>query len=65
MEEKEPNKVQKYLVRVFKHDLPKEDFEELKTLIKNWVANKLIEGMTNDLKDKKGEKAKGDTTKKQ
>lgn len=37
MEEIEPNKVQEYFISVFPHDLPDEDFKEIKDLVIQWL----------------------------
>ncbi len=50
MKNKELNKVQEHLLRVFKNDLPDEDFKELKVILKKWLSEKLMNSMNNDLK---------------
>lgn len=40
MEGKEPNKVQDYFNKIFVHDLPDKDFEELKKLVIDWLYQK-------------------------
>jgi hypothetical protein len=40
MEEKELNKVQEYFISVFPHDLPDEDFKEIKDLVIQWLYMK-------------------------
>ena len=50
MKNKQLNKVQEHFIRVFKNDLPDEDFKELKTVIKKWLAEKLTNSMSSDLK---------------
>jgi hypothetical protein len=40
METKEPNKVQDYFNKIFVHDLPDKDFEELKRLVIDWLNQK-------------------------
>ena len=43
------NRVQEYMIKVFKHDLNDNDFKDLKTVIKTFLANKLMHEL--DLKD--------------
>ncbi len=50
--EKQLNKVQEHFNRVFKNGLSDEDFEELKIVLKKWLAKKLANSMDNDLKNK-------------
>lgn len=43
------NNTQEHFLRVFKNDIPKEDFEDLKKVIGKWLAEKLIKQSDLDL----------------
>jgi hypothetical protein len=40
MAKQELNRVQDYFIRVFPHDLTDKDFEELRTLVIEWLIEK-------------------------
>ena len=39
------NKTQEHFLKVFKNDVPDNDFDELKSLIKSWLGKKLMDNM--------------------
>lgn len=50
MEAKELNRVQEYFTTIFAHDLPDKTFKELQHVVGSWLASKVRETATSDLK---------------
>lgn len=50
MESKKLNRVQEYFTTIFAHDLPDKDFKELQQVVGAWLASKIKETATSDLK---------------
>lgn len=46
---KHTNKVQEHFSRVFKNDIPEEDFQDLKKVVGKWLSEKLIKQVDLDL----------------
>lgn len=47
---KELNRVQEYFTTIFSHDLSDKDFKELQQVVSGWLASKVRETATSNLK---------------